>query len=306
MTAKKTIEVSVIGSDKKGVIAAFTSVLFDCGVNIEDLEQTVREDFFLMKVVGNINGLNVSLSALEQLLATTAQQLGMEVRIDSRKSTGKKRLCLMVTRERRTPEAILQEIAAGRIDAEVTSIIGNREDLRDLAAEWNIPFFLFDSKIKAENEAAVVDLFREQPDLEPDLIVLARYMQILSPEFCFRYEKRIINIHPSLLPAYPGARAYRQAFENGAAIAGATAHFVTMDLDRGPIIYQESFSIDKSQDSLQDVLAKGQELEARILSRAVRMFCADELSMHWGKVYWRKSPYGDGMCPDIPAGRGNP
>ncbi|UCZ55986.1 formyltetrahydrofolate deformylase [Desulfurispirillum indicum] len=298
MTPKKIVEVSVIGKDKKGVIATFTSLLFDCGVNIEDLEQTVREDFFLMRVKGDISGLTVSLTGLEGLLSEAAKKLDMEVSLNTRQSSGIKRMALMVTKEAHAPEAILAEIKAGRIQAEVAVMIGNREELRPLAEREGIPFFCFSSKIKEENEHNIIELLR-QPEYNVDLIVLARYMQILSPEFTFRYEGKIINIHPSLLPAYPGARAYRQAYDNGSTVAGATAHFVTMDLDRGPIIYQEAFYIDKSSDTLQDVVRRGQDLEKRILSRAVRMFVDEELYMHWGKVYWRKSPYSDGTCPEV-------
>ncbi|WP_051321424.1 formyltetrahydrofolate deformylase [Chrysiogenes arsenatis] len=300
MTARKFVEISVIGKDKKGVIATFTSLLFDCGVNIEDLEQTVREEFFMMKVKANVTGLTVSLAGLEQMLHQAGKTLDMEVRLDTRQSSGIRRMALLVTKEAATPQAIIDEIKAGRIKAEVAVMIGNNEELRPLAEREGIPFFCFDSRIKSENEAAIIELLKK-PEYTVDLLVLARYMQILSPEFTFRYEGRIINIHPSLLPAYPGARAYRQAFENGASIAGATAHFVTMDLDRGPIIYQEAFTIDKSCDTLQDVVAKGQALERRILARAVRMFVDGELSMHWGKVYWKKSPYHDGVCQDATA-----
>ncbi|MBB5022279.1 formyltetrahydrofolate deformylase [Desulfurispira natronophila] len=298
MAPKKIIEISVIGKDKKGVIATFTSILFDCGVNIEDLEQTVREDFFLMRIQGEVSGLSISLSGLEDLLVAAGKKLDMEVNLNTRRSSGVKRIALLVTKEAHAPEAIISEIKAGRIQAEVAVMVGNREDLRYIAEREGIPFFCFNSRIKEENEKNIIDLLR-QSEYSVDLIVLARYMQILSPEFTFRYESQIINIHPSLLPAYPGARAYRQAYNNGATLAGATAHFVTMDLDRGPIIYQEAFYIDKSCDTLQDVVRRGQELEQRILARAVRMFIDEELYMHWGKVYWRKSPYCDDVCPEV-------
>ena len=119
-----------------------------------------------------------------------------------------------------------------------------------------------------------------------DLIVLARYMRILTPNFVWRYPRRIINIHPSLLPAFPGAYAYQQAFERGTKIAGVTSHYVTENLDQGPIILQESFKVDPD-DTLDMVKAKGQKLEAQTLASAVRLHLDNQLEVRWRKVHVR-------------------
>jgi formyltetrahydrofolate deformylase len=116
-----------------------------------------------------------------------------------------------------------------------------------------------------------------------DLIVLGRYMRILTPNFVWRYPDRIINIHPSLLPAFPGAYAYVQAYERGAKIVGCTAHFVTEDLDQGPIICQESFRV-RPQDSVQSIRSRGQKREAVTLLEAVTLFLEDRIEVNWGRV----------------------
>jgi formyltetrahydrofolate deformylase len=117
-----------------------------------------------------------------------------------------------------------------------------------------------------------------------DVVVLARYMQILSPDFVFRHEGRIINIHPSLLPAFPGPRSYHQAFNKGVDFVGVTAHFVTTDLDEGPIICQDAFRVNKEKDTVENYIQKGRALEAKVLAKAVELFCADKLSLRRGKV----------------------
>jgi formyltetrahydrofolate deformylase len=116
-----------------------------------------------------------------------------------------------------------------------------------------------------------------------DFIVLARFMKILSPNFVWRYKNKIINIHPSLLPSFPGPQAYRQAYENGVKIAGVTAHFVSMRLDEGPIIAQDSFQIRPGM-ALKELVARGQQLEAGVLVKAVKLFLGKRLDVYWGVV----------------------
>ena len=122
----------------------------------------------------------------------------------------------------------------GIIDVDIPLVLSNREDLRVMCEKEGMPFYSYGSKDQRENEACMLEKLEEY---EIDFIVLARYMKILSPDFIWRYENRIINIHPSLLPAFPGAQAYRQAVEKGVKVVGVTAHFVTMDLDQGPIYF---------------------------------------------------------------------
>jgi formyltetrahydrofolate deformylase len=120
-----------------------------------------------------------------------------------------------------------------------------------------------------------------------DLIVLARYMRILSPNFVWRYPNRIINIHPSLLPAFPGAYAYVQAYERGAKIVGCTAHFVTDELDQGPIICQDAFNVLPS-DTLESIKEKGRQMEAKTLVDAIKLYLENKLEVYWGRVQVRE------------------
>ena len=146
------------------------------------------------------------------------------------------------------------------------------------------PFRHFAETDRAERDR---QMLAELHALRPDLIVLARYMQILSPEFVQAFPSRIINIHPSLLPYHPGANAYKQAFDTGRRVAGCTAHFVTEDLDEGPIILQDVFHIGYGSDSLDDVKERGQALEAKVLSKAVQLFVNGELVVKQNKVVFK-------------------
>ena len=140
-------------------------------------------------------------------------------------------------------------------------LIGTENTLSHIAKKEKIPFVLIDEKDQSEAEEKIISVIKK---FDVDLIVLARYMRILSPNFVWRYPNRIINIHPSLLPAFPGAFAYVQAYERGAKIVGCTAHYVTEDLDQGPIIFQDAFSIDEKE-TLESLKKKGQKLEAATL-----------------------------------------
>ena len=137
---------------------------------------------------------------------------------------------------------------------------------------------------KAAHMAFLLDELREA---RPDLVVLARYMQVLEPALVAAYQSRVLNIHPSLLPYHPGANAYKQAFEEGVRVSGCTAHFVTEQLDEGPVILQDVFHINVGSDSLEDVKAKGLDLEAKVLSKAVQLFLDEELVVVEGKVIFK-------------------
>src|SRR6185369_1086619 len=156
--------------------------------------------------------------------------------------------------------------------------------LEPAATKAGIPF---EHKTSEDKAAHMAWLLRRLRELKPDLIVLARYMQILSPEIVAAFPSRIINIHPSLLPFFPGASPYRQAFESGARVSGCTAHFVTEQLDQGPIIFQDVFHINVGVDTAEDVRERGYTLEADVLVKAVRFFLEEELVVINGKVVFK-------------------
>ena len=195
---------------------------------------------------------------------------------------------ILVTKESHCLEALVRDMKAGRIQATPKVILSNRPELASLARKLKLPFHHSPSDKKKDHEAFLIQQIQK---VEADVIILARYMQILSPEFCFRYEDRIINIHPSLLPSFPGALPYAQAFNKGVEVAGVTAHFATTDLDQGPIITQEAFKVDKRKASLEEVKQKGRDKEAKVLCRAVKLFCSDELVLRRGKVVHSKKEH---------------
>ncbi|ERH02835.1 MAG: formyltetrahydrofolate hydrolase, partial [Halonotius sp. J07HN6] len=171
----------------------------------------------------------------------------------------------------------------GELDVEISAVISNRGDLRDLVEPTDIPYYDIGDGNGSPDEDRMLDILAEH---DVDLIVLARYMRILGPKIVFRYEDRIINIHPSLLPSFPGAAAYRQAKEEGVRVGGVTAHYVTTDLDQGPIITQRAFNI--PDDALMDeIKTRGQPLEAEALIEAVELHLDDAVSVHRGRTSLR-------------------
>ncbi|MDQ4100747.1 MAG: formyltetrahydrofolate deformylase, partial [Thermoproteota archaeon] len=190
-------------------------------------------------------------------------------------------IAILVSKEPHCLVGLLRAKKRGEIKSNISVIIGSDATLKSIADDAGIPFHAVVHHEQAEAEKKILQLI-EQYNI--DLIVLARYMRILTPNFVWRYPNRIINIHPSLLPAFPGAYAYVQAYERGARIIGCTAHFVTEDLDQGPIIHQESFKVSTS-DTLETIKKKGQELEAATLLEAVKLCLENKLEVYWGKVY---------------------
>jgi formyltetrahydrofolate deformylase len=224
--------------------------------------------------------------AIATALRNEAKEVGLEctVRFDH---PGKQRFALLVTKEAHILEAFL--IATGkakgksrfRLPAEPAVIIGNRSDLQPIAKKAVIPFHLVDYRDRPQAEKEILELLNRY---EVQFVVLARFMKILSPSFVWRWKNKIINIHPSLLPAFPGASAYRQAYEKGVKVFGVTAHFVTPQLDEGPIIAQESAPI-RIGEPLASIVQRGQALESSCLLRAVKIYLTKKLDIHWGRVH---------------------
>jgi formyltetrahydrofolate deformylase len=216
---------------------------------------------------------------IQRSVKAAARDLAMEAKIQFA-ATGPQRLAILVTREPHVLEGLLAKTPA-RLGAQPVVVIGNRPDLAPLARKHGLPFHHvpFHNRIKAEQR-----LLKLLEKYEIDFIVLARFMKILSPNFVWRWKNKIINIHPSLLPAFPGANAYRQAYERGVKVVGVTAHFVTPNLDEGPIIAQEVLRV-RSNESLAGIVKRGQTLETRCVLRAVRAYVTKRLDVHWGRVY---------------------
>jgi formyltetrahydrofolate deformylase len=214
-------------------------------------------------------------------LDAIALKLKMEVKVRFPSEGQLKRMAVLVTKEPLCLTTLLEAKKCGAIEVKLPLVLSNREDLKEICEKEGLPFFSYEFQNQRDSEAAMLKKLEEY---DIDFIVLARYMKILSPDFIWRYENRIINIHPSLLPAFPGAQAYRQAVEKGVKVAGVTAHFVTMDLDQGPIISQDVFKISSSM-SVSEVVVKGQELEAKTLLKAVKLYLSGKIDVHWGRVH---------------------
>lgn len=279
VAAKTIIEVTVVGPDRIGVVADITNFIFKNSGNIEKISQNVVRGLFGMQLEASF--LDIDRAELDSGLKQLAKKLAMEIKVHYQEPNRLRNVAIFVSKEPHCLVKILDAKKKGVIKANISVIIGSDGTLKSMADEAGIPFHAVVHADQAEAENKILQLI-DQYNI--DLIVLARYMRILTPNFVWRYPNRIINIHPSLLPAFPGAYAYVQAYERGAKIVGCTAHFVTEDLDQGPIIYQESFKV-SSTDNLDTIKKKGQELEAATLLEAVRLYLENKLEVYWGKVY---------------------
>jgi formyltetrahydrofolate deformylase len=277
---KTLIEVTVVGSDRKGVVADITNFIFKNGGNIEMINQNVVRGLFGMQLEASFAE-EIARKQLDQGLKQLAKKLSMEIKVHYQESTRLQNVAIFVSKEPHCLVRLLDAKKKSQIKDNISVIIGSEATLKSFADDGGIPFHAVVHTDQAEAENRILQLI-EQYNI--DLIVLARYMRILTPNFVWRYPNKIINIHPSLLPAFPGAYAYVQAYERGARIIGCTAHFVTEDLDQGPIIHQESFKV-STYDTLDTIKKKGQELEAATLLEAVRLYLENKLEVYWGKVY---------------------
>lgn len=276
---KTIVEITVVGKDRQGVVADITSFIFKNHGNIEKISQNVVRGLFGMQLEASF--LNLRRSELDSGLAGLAKSLSMEIRVHYQEPNRLQNVAVLVSREPHCLTAILDAKKSGKLKGNIPVIIGSDPTLKPVADNAGINFHSVSHTDQAEAENEILKLIEKY---NVDLIVLARYMRILTPNFVWRYPNRIINIHPSLLPAFPGAYAYVQAFERGARIVGCTAHFVTEDLDQGPIICQESFKVSQ-EDTLETIKKKGQQLEADTLLEAVQLYLENRLEVYWGKVH---------------------
>ncbi|HEX9048357.1 MAG TPA: formyltetrahydrofolate deformylase [Verrucomicrobiae bacterium] len=273
---KQFATVTVIGRDKTGVIARVTNFLFEQHANIEALEEQVTRGQFSMTLQASWKRSDLNVETLKGGLDVLAKALGMEIKLRLTDPRSRQRYAILVTKETHCFDALM----ATRLKADAALVIGNYQEFESRAQKHGLPFVHLDWHDRAGCETKALKLLDEH---SIDFIVLARFMKILSPNFVWRYKNKIINIHPSLLPSFPGPQAYRQAYEQGVKIAGVTAHFVSMRLDEGPIIAQGSFVITPGM-ALKDIVARGQKEEAKTLVKAVRVYLGKHLDVHWGVV----------------------
>jgi formyltetrahydrofolate deformylase len=274
------IEVTVVGKDRKGVVADITNFIFKNNGNIEQINQDVINGLFGMQLEASFLQDNFKKVTFDDELKTLGKKLKMEIKIHYQESKRLRNIAIFVSKETHCLLKILDAKSSGKIRANIVVIVGSENTTNSIAEKFNIPFYHIAHSQQTDAENEILDILDRY---NVDLIVLGRYMRILTPNFVWRYPDRIINIHPSLLPAFPGAYAYVQAYERGAKIVGCTAHFVTEDLDQGPIICQESFRV-KPEDSVESIKRRGQKLEAVTLLKAVTLYLEDRIEVNWGRV----------------------
>jgi formyltetrahydrofolate deformylase len=273
--------ITVIGRDKTGVVAKITGFLFHQKANIEALEEQVTRGQFSMTVQASWRSGQLRRDGLTKGLAELSRQLKMEIKVRFTEARGRQRMAIMATREPLCLQKILDAVKAHALKkVELALVMSNRRDLEPMVSKLKIPFVLvpWEERLKAEERA-----LRVLEEHHIDFVVLARFMKILSPNFVWRYKNKIINIHPSLLPSFPGPQAYRQAYEQGVKIIGVSSHFVTMNLDEGPIIAQDCFRVRPGM-GLKEIVARGQQLEAATLLKAVKLYLEKRLDVFWGVV----------------------
>lgn len=284
MPEKLLAIISVHGKDQKGVVAQFATFVAERGINIEDMEQKVVHGTFVMDMLVDLKDMSVTLDELITGLIDTGKKIGMQAKITLQRTARTKRVVLLASKEPHCLAALLAAHKANTLHGDFVTLLANHPTLEPIAQSHHIPFA---HKPSDDKPAHMAWLFEQLKAAKPDLIVLARYMQILSPEIVQHFQDKIINIHPSLLPYFPGASPYRQAYENGVRVTGVTAHFVTEQLDQGPIILQDVFHINVGVDTADDVRQRGLALEAATLTKAVQYFLNEELIVVDGKVVFK-------------------
>ena len=277
---KRYATITVIGRDKTGVIARVTGFLFEHHANIEALEEQVTRGQFSMTLQASWAKREFNTAGLRAGLERLSRTLGMEIKLRVTEPGRRQRFAIFVTKEPRCFETLATAVARKSVVADPVIVIGNHACFAPLAKKFRLPFVCVPWEDRAKAELKALKILEEH---EVDFVVLARFMKILSPNFVWRYKNKIINIHPSLLPSFPGPQAYRQAYEHGVKIAGVTAHFVDMHLDEGPIIAQGSFHLRPGM-TLPEIIAMGQKLEAQVLLKAVKRYLARRLDVYWGTV----------------------
>ena len=282
MPSRSFVTIGLVGPDRSGAIAAVTQQLFRMGANIESLEEQVARGKFRMTLLASWPVSKLEGQKIRAQLLSLAQQLRMKLTLRLSDATRtRKRLAILVSKETHAAEAILRAWKSRRLAAQPVLLAGNHPQLRSLARRYQLPFALIDYRDRAKAE---VSLQSHLEKASVDLVVLARFMKILSPDFVWHWKNRILNIHPSLLPSFPGASAYRQAYDKGVKIVGVTAHFVTPDLDQGPILCQDALRL-RPNEPLLSIISRGQKLEAACLLRALKLCLSRQLDIHWGRVH---------------------
>ncbi|MFQ5513585.1 MAG: formyltetrahydrofolate deformylase [Myxococcota bacterium] len=261
--------------DRKGLVAALSQLLYDHGANILQAQQHSDpiDQLFFQRIHFDLSELDISRAALEELLRIECGRFEMRWSISY--SDRPKRMAIFVSKFEHCLYDLLLRHRLGEFACEIVAVLSNHPDHESAGQQFGVPFHVFPitKENKAEQERRELALLAEH---SVDVIVLARYMQVLSENFIAHYPEQIINIHHSFLPAFSGARPYQQAFERGVKLIGATAHYATEELDEGPILAQEVVGC-SHRDSVRDLVRKGRDAERMALAAAVRAHLEDRV-----------------------------
>ncbi|WP_371372533.1 formyltetrahydrofolate deformylase [Thalassotalea aquiviva] len=264
--------------DRLGVMARITAELFQQGAFINDARHYAdpQQQIFNMRIEYDDRTVGFNDTTFRQAMADLAREL--EITYHIRRKTVRPKIVVAVSKEDHCLSLLLTKYKSGVLNADIVAVISNHQNCRDIVEFHQIPFYFLpiNKDGKSEQEQKLMQIFQQQ---KADLLVLARYMQILSNDLCEQLQERAINIHHSFLPGFKGANPYQQAHDRGVKIIGATAHFVTADLDEGPIIVQEVKPVDHAT-TVQDMKEIGHDIEATALARAVRYFVEDRILLN--------------------------
>ena len=269
MANSETAVLLISCRDQKGLVAAVSEFVYKNGGNIVHAEQhvDVPENTFFHRVEWELNEFSIAPPEIGDAFQRVAERFGM--RYSLRFSSERPRVAIFVSKFDHCLLDLLYRYRVGELSGEIVAVVSNHTDLESEVKPFGIPYHLFriTTENKARQEDAEIALLQS---LGVELIVLARYMQVLSTRFVRQYPNRIINIHHSFLPAFVGAKPYHRAYERGVKLIGATSHYVTEELDDGPIIEQDVCRV-THRDSLETMISKGRELERQVLGRAVHL-----------------------------------
>lgn len=281
-SANTTARLLITCPDKPGIVSAVSNFLYNHGANITALDQHSTEaegGTYFMRLEFQTPHLDLSRKVLAQTFAdAVATRYNMEWQLTY--AADVKKVAVLVSKYDHALLELLWRWSRGGLPCEITAVISNHADLQEAVERFKVPFHVVNVRKdnKAEAEAQIQSLLKGN-----DLVVLARYMQILSADFVSQWPHKIINIHHSFLPAFVGANPYQQAYDKGVKLIGATAHYVTADLDQGPIIEQDVERVSHGDD-VETLRELGEDVERHVLARAVRWHLEDRVIVHGNKT----------------------
>ena len=268
--------------DRRGIVAALAQVLYGHGANILDSDQHTDgvAGLFFQRLRFDLAELMTDRVALERSVEELALRFQMQYRLLYQAK--RKRVAIFVSKYDHCLYDLLLRQRAGELNGDIAVVVSNHAELAPVAQQFSVPFHVFEKNaasklVQEQKERALLE------ELQTDLVVLARYMQVMSESFCAAFPQRIINIHHSFLPAFVGGKPYHQAYERGVKLIGATAHYATAVLDQGPIIEQDVVRA-SHRDAVEDLVRKGRDLEKVVLARAVRSHLDDRILVYGNKT----------------------